>query len=183
MDNSKNNKNIKVIIGLGNPGAKFENTRHNIGFMVIDSLAEKYNGSWRSKDNFDIAQVGIDGKNIDLIKPQTYMNNSGQVVPYFKKQGISAEQVLVVHDELEKAFGNISIKHGGSARGHNGLKSLISYLGDNFWRLRVGIGRPENKEDVPDYVLSNFTQDQSSVNDVIDKSTNLILEHLNDDKS
>lgn len=156
--------NIKVVIGLGNPGSKYYKTRHNIGFRVLDALAEKHLVSWQSKQQMELSEIVLDSAKqhhtIFLVKPQTYMNSSGDVAPFLKKQGIKTEEILVVHDELEKRFGAISVKQSGSARGHNGLRSLIERLGDTFWRVRFGIGRPENKADVGDYVLSNFTKQE-----------------------
>jgi len=165
---------IKAIIGLGNLGSQYAYTRHNIGFRIIDALAEKYAGIWQSQPKFEKSTVTIDGEAILLIKPQTYMNNSGEVIPYLKKQGIKAENILVVHDELEKPFGKVSTKQGGSARGHNGLKSIIEYIGPDFYRARIGIGRPENREDVPRYVLENFAQSQEDVEQCIQRSVALI---------
>ena len=152
---------IKAIIGLGNPGPKYHNHRHNIGFRVLDALAERHGGSWQKKDNAEIAQIMINNQRIILIKPLTFMNDSGRVVPPLLKQGIKSENILVVHDELEKPFGDVSIRIGGSAKGHNGLRSIIGVCGPDFARLRFGIGRPERKEDVPDYVLSNFVESQT----------------------
>lgn len=165
---------IKAIIGLGNPGKQFENTRHNAGFLVLDALADKYGVSWQIKDNKEVAEVIVDGKKVLLIKPQTFMNSSGKVVPWLLKQGIKAENILVVHDELEKAHGVVDVKVGGSHRGHNGLRSIIEFCGAEFARLRVGIGRPIHKEDVANYVLSNF----DSINDFIDIATDVIEDLL-----
>lgn len=158
---------IRLIIGLGNPGQSFYYHRHNIGFRVIDAFAEKYHGAWQEKSTMQLAQISYHEATLYLVKPDTYMNNSGQVLSFFIKKGIKAENVLVIHDELEIPFGKVVMKQGGSARGHNGLKSIISIIGDNFYRLRVGIGRPENREDVPDYVLSNFSEGSSKVDEII----------------
>jgi len=147
----------KVIIGLGNPGPKFMYNRHNIGFLVVDELARIHGGQWRTRENMESAMITIHDQSVLLVKPMTYMNTSGSVVPFLKKQGIEAQNALVVHDELEHPFSKMTMRIGGSARGHNGLKSLITYWGEGFGRLRFGIGRPEQKEQVPDYVLENFT--------------------------
>lgn len=160
---------IKVIIGLGNPGPKFFYTRHNIGFRVLDALAKKYNGHFQLKDKAEIAQVKINYKDILLIKPHTFMNNSGEVIPYLQKKGYELANILVVHDELELPVGEIKFKMGGSSKGHNGLKSIISFCGSDFARLRVGISRPENREQVPDYVLSKFNESDEQINQIIDK--------------
>ena len=169
---------IKAIIGLGNPEEKRKSNRHNIGFRVVDQLAQLYNGSWKPKDNMEIADIQMGDKRVLLIKPQTYMNESGRVFPLLNKQGIKAENILVVHDELEKPFGHASIKISGSARGHNGLRSLIEFCGKDFARLRFGIGRPENKEEVGNYVLQNFDEGAQRVNEQIDQSVSVIEEYI-----
>lgn len=164
----------KIIIGLGNPGAAYENTRHNIGFKILDQLAEQYNASWKEKNNFLMAAIIINNQPIALIKPLTFMNSSGKVIPHNVKQGIDADQILVVHDELEFPFGKIAFKLGGSARGHNGLKSLIEFIKGDFLRLRFGIGRPDDKSLVPDYVLSKFSENKDNIADAIYKAIELI---------
>jgi peptidyl-tRNA hydrolase, PTH1 family len=164
-------KEIKAIIGLGNPGAKYYYTRHNIGFRVLDELANKFNVYWREFDNMQIAQININSKNVLLIKPQTFMNTSGQVIPYLKKKNIEASNILVIHDELELPFGDVKLKLSGSAKGHNGLKSIISFCGPDFYRLRIGISRPEKREEVPDYVLENFNKkEQQELDHIIFKA-------------
>ncbi|MCL4380231.1 aminoacyl-tRNA hydrolase [Candidatus Dependentiae bacterium] len=149
---------IKAIIGLGNPGNKYAFTRHNIGFMVLDQLAQEVGGTWHMERTLQYAVWDFDGHTIYLIKPQTYMNDSGNIAPWLRMHNITPQEIIVVHDELEKPFGTIAYRIGGSARGHNGLKSLIGTLGEQFGRLRCGIGRPLEREQVPEYVLSNFTQ-------------------------
>lgn len=158
---------IKAIIGLGNPGHSYYYQRHSIGFRVLDALADAQGASWRSRDAMELAEVTLWGHTVLLIKPQTFMNASGRVVPYLVKQGIKAEEILVVHDELEIPFGKIMLKQSGSARGHNGLKSIIAVCGEHFYRLRFGIGRPENREEVPDYVLTNFPESAAQVDALI----------------
>lgn len=147
----------KVLIGLGNPDTKYTYTRHNAGFRVVDAVAATYGGHWQYMDGKEVATVTIKGHPILLVKPLTYMNNSGDVVPFLKKKGITPEDILVIHDELEKPFGKLAIKIGGSARGHNGLRSLIERWGTSeFARLRFGIDRPVSREEVPNYVLERF---------------------------
>ena len=165
---------IKAIIGLGNPGPRFNGTRHNIGFMVVDALAERYHGSWQKKDELELAQIRINDHPLLLIKPQTFMNTSGRVIPFLSKKGVKAENILVVHDELEKPFGSIAIRMGGSARGHNGLRSIIGAAGSDFVRLRFGIGRPERKDEVADYVLQRFGVDQNELADHIEDAVVMI---------
>jgi PTH1 family peptidyl-tRNA hydrolase len=166
----------KIIIGLGNPGSSFNRTRHNIGFAVLDELCKAHGGSWSKKHNYEYAQISINNHSVLLIKPQTYMNNSGRVLPHIKKQGIESQDILVVHDELEFPFGKIGMKYSGSARGHNGLKSLIASMGADFYRLRCGIDRPLDKADVPDYVLARFSESHADVLDFVDKVVSFINE-------
>lgn len=101
------------------------------------------------------------------------MNDSGKVIPFLEKKGIKPENIVVVHDELEKPFGKLAVRQGGSHRGHNGLRSIISYCSQDFWRIRFGIGRPENKADVSNYVLSNFSEDKDQLNQLIEEAADL----------
>lgn len=167
-------KAIKVIIGLGNPGPQYRKNRHNIGFHVVDVLSEVYGGRWKEKGPMLFSQIIMNEQPILLIKPQTFMNDSGKVIPLLQKQGIGSENIVVVHDELEKKFGSVSFRQGGSHRGHNGLRSLIGQCGSDFWRIRCGIGRPEVKEEVGAYVLSNFTESESDVAALTDEAISLV---------
>ncbi len=152
---------ISVMIGLGNPGPKYHMTRHNIGFLFLDYIAQQCGASWKASGAALVANASFNGKSLLLIKPQTFMNSSGDVwVPLIAKKGIKPEQVLVVHDELEKKFGSFQLRLGGSARGHNGLRSLIAVAGEQFWRLRLGIDRPADKNEVPTYVLAPFSSSE-----------------------
>ncbi len=171
---------IKAIIGLGNPGQQYAKNRHNIGFRIVDEFVEQSGGSWRTTSDMAIAEIQVPSasgslQSIIAIKPQTYMNNSGRVVSFLQKKGIKPEEILVIHDELEKSFGATQIRLGGSARGHNGLKSIIGSMGDGFWRLRFGIGRPADKAEVSNYVLTNFDRDEEQqISELVQKiSTNL----------
>lgn len=170
-------KNLKVIIGLGNPGLQYQYTRHNIGFRVLDALADEQDAQWHKKDKLEYAEITIKAHKFLLIKPQTFMNNSGEIVPFLQKKGIKSEELLVVHDELEKPFGSLTFKYGGSHKGHNGLRSLMAHCSGDFWRLRFGIARPEDKAQVSDYVLSKFTQSNDELNDLIEKAV-IILKTL-----
>ncbi len=161
---------IKAIIGLGNPGKQYEYTRHNIGFRIVDELAHTYHGSWKTKDLMELSSIEIKGNSIYLIKPLTFMNSSGKVIPWLSKQGIDCNHILVVHDELEQPFGKPSFKNGGSARGHNGLRSIIEFCGDDFPRLRFGISRPAQKEMVGNYVLENFSEPEAEIESAIGKA-------------
>ena len=167
--------NYKAIIGLGNPGPRFFSTRHNIGFRIVDELVVSVGGSWKKRDEMECAEITLHDHSVLVIKPQTFMNNSGRVCPFLQKKGIMADQLLVVHDELEKPFGNLSIKQGGSAKGHNGLKSIIGVYGPDFSRLRFGIGRPEDKNEVPDYVLAPFKESMGQVQELIQKAVEMLI--------
>ena len=171
------NNAIKIIIGLGNPGKQYHYTRHNIGFLILDALAAKHNASWHKKGDYEYADIDINGEKVTLVKPQTFMNSSGKVIPALLKQGTKAENLLVVHDELEKPFGKIEFRTGGGHRGHNGLRSIMEFCGPDFMRMRFGIGRPEHKEEVAQYVLSNF-DNSDELATLIDKSVDMIEEEL-----
>lgn len=170
---------IKAIIGLGNPGRTFFNTRHNIGFRVIDELAHRYNVNFQTDDIKAVGELRLNDRTLILLKPLTYMNNSGKIIPFLQKKGVKSDELLVVHDELELPLGKLAFKQGGSARGHNGLKSIIGYSGDNFLRLRFGIGRPEEKEVVPDYVLQPFGKaEEDMVDELVEKAADLVIQHI-----
>ncbi len=149
-----------LVVGLGNPGREYARTRHNVGFMVVDELARRYDGSWRSKFGGQLAEIRLEGHKIALLKPETFMNLSGQAVApamaYFK---LTPEAVLVVHDESDLELGRLQARLGGGSAGHNGIKSVAKSLGTPYFlRLRVGVGRPERGDRRPlaDYVLANF---------------------------
>lgn len=169
---------IKAIVGLGNPGPAYSKTRHNIGFLVLDALADAYMGSWQTKQNMEICSIMLGDHKILLIKPMTFMNNSGQVLAALTKQGIRQENILVVHDEIELPFGVLKLKFDGSAKGHNGLKSMMAHGGSNFLRLRFGVDRPANKEDVPDYVLAQFHEPRHLIEQKINDAVAMIVNHL-----
>lgn len=158
---------IKVIIGLGNPGERYAFTRHNIGFLVADAIVDTGSGSWRMRDEMAVAEIEMDGRKLLVIKPQTFMNNSGRVISFLTKQGIKPDEIVVVHDEIDFPFGKVASKKGGSARGHNGVKSLIVAMGEDFYRVRCGVDRPENKDDVPHYVLQPFTENDAEVEKLV----------------
>lgn len=151
---------MKLVVGLGNPGGKYEKTRHNAGFWWLDLIASQARASFRRESRFQGVAAKIPGGNeLWLLKPETFMNNSGQAVAalanYFK---ITAEEILVAHDELDLPAGGVKLKFGGGLSGHNGLKSIAASLGtQDFWRLRLGIGHPRDnaisEREVIDYVL------------------------------
>lgn len=168
--------NIKAIIGLGNPGGQFSYNRHNIGFLVVDALADEYNSSWKESDLLDLAEINIDGKNVYLIKPQTFMNSSGKIAAWLRKKGTQPEEIVVVHDDLQRPFGKVTTRFDGSAQGHNGVKSIMTLFGSDFYRVRCGVGRPENRNDVAGYVLSNFIEGEIAVENMIQEVVQKILE-------
>ena len=142
-----------LIVGLGNPGRSYERTRHNAGYLVVEELAKRHGGSWRSKKKAEAAPVGLGLKNVTLLKPTTYMNNSGSALA-----GYRVEDLIVVHDDLDLPPGDVRVKIGGGAGGHNGLRSIMNNLGNDFVRVRVGIGRPPEGAHitVTDYVLGRM---------------------------
>jgi PTH1 family peptidyl-tRNA hydrolase len=149
-----------LVAGLGNPGREYARNRHNVGWLVVDELARRHGGSWRSKFSGQLAEVRIDGHKVALLKPETYMNDSGRAVQaavkFFK---LEPDAVLVVHDESDLETGRLQARLGGGLAGHNGLRSIAKHLGTpEFLRLRVGVGRPERGDRRPlaDYVLSDF---------------------------
>ena len=171
---------IKIIIGLGNPGGKFARTRHNAGFMLLDRLVEEQGKRWtiESHAHYCTLQFPLqDGSlhTVELVKPQTFMNCSGRIAHAFKRNGIEPGNVLVVHDELEKKFGYVGRRCGGSARGHNGLRSLIEVMGFDFWRIRIGIGRPAEQKDIANYVLERFgDEEMEAIPGVLEKASGFL---------
>jgi PTH1 family peptidyl-tRNA hydrolase len=145
---------MTLIVGLGNIGKQYENTRHNIGFMVIDSIVNDLNLSQINKPAFK--GTLYKSHNFLLLKPNTYMNLSGEsviaVINFYK-----CEDLIIIHDDLDLSFGCMKFKIGGSSGGHNGLKSIDSYYGNSYKRVRIGIGRPTNKQAIVDFVLQDFS--------------------------
>jgi len=159
-------------VGLGNPGRFYERTRHNAGYLVADELAKRHGGSWRKRKRAEAAPVSLGMKNATLLKPTTYMNNSGLAVADYKP-----EDLVVVHDDLDLEAGTVRVKVGGGAGGHNGLRSIIGSMGNEFVRVRIGIGRPPVGVTVTDYVLSRM---DSAVKDVIPTAADaveFVVEH------
>jgi PTH1 family peptidyl-tRNA hydrolase len=149
-----------LVVGLGNPGREYARTRHNAGWLVVEELARRHGGSWKSKFSGQLTEIRLEGHKLALLKPETYMNESGRSVgaatQFFK---VDPDAVLVVHDEGDFELGRLEIKVGGGYGGHNGLRSIGQHLGTpDFLRLRIGVGRPERGDPRPlaDYVLSNF---------------------------
>jgi peptidyl-tRNA hydrolase, PTH1 family len=174
---------LRIIVGLGNPGPEHQITRHNVGFWFVDLLARRHGGEFRDyrKYSGETARVAIDGQELILLKPTTYMNRSGlsvrQISDFYK---IAPDDILVAHDELDLPVGSVRLKNGGGHGGHNGLRDTIAHIGENFWRLRLGIGHPGNKAEVIDYVLTRAPRVEEdlileAVNTAAD-SVSLILE-------
>ncbi len=166
-----------LFVGLGNPGTEYKNTRHNIGFAIIDAIASSNNArSLGNKFKAELSECTIAGTKCLLAKPMSYMNVSGvptQAVASFYK--IPVANIIVFHDDLDLAVGKIKIKTGGGDGGHNGLKSLDSHIGKEYKRVRFGIGRPENKDQVTDYVLKKFSKvDMEVVDNMVNAVTNNI---------
>jgi len=172
---------LKLIVGLGNPDKHLLSTRHNVGFWLLDSLVEKLSKdfSYIKKFESDICEFEYDTHQIHLMKPLSYINNSGiPIKTYIKNKNIKPENILIVYDDLDLNVGQIRLKQGGASAGHNGLNSIIEQLGSKeFWRLRIGIGKPENKDNVVGYVLGKPSpEDKQSILECI----NLILDKINE---
>lgn len=155
---------MTLVAGLGNPTDRYKNNRHNIGFMTVDQMIDSLKPSRISKSQFvgELYKAG----DLLLLKPLTFMNLSGQSVKAVKDY-YKVDRVIVIHDDLDLVFGSIRFKHGGGSGGHNGLKSIDSYIGNGYDRIRLGIGKPKNKEDVVKYVLSDFSQTQKECLELI----------------
>jgi len=170
----------QLIVGLGNPGKEYAYTRHNLGFLVVSHLAKKLDWQWRSDRLTQglIAKGELEGKEIYLLLPQTFMNNSGvSIKAFFQRKKLSLEDLLVICDDLNLSFGDMRLRSKGSAGGHKGLSSMIQYLqGQDFGRLRLGIGQPSRKEQTVDYVLQEFDKGEKKLLDeLLDEATNCCL--------
>lgn len=163
-----------LIAGLGNPGPKYSLNRHNVGFMVVDEILQNLQSTSINKSNFrgELYKSG----DIFLLKPTTFMNLSGEsIAPVCNYYDI--EKVVVIYDEIDLPFGSLRFKLGGGNNGHNGLKSIDSCIGKEYFRVRVGVGRPENKEDVANYVLSDFSKEEKvALVDIIKDAASASLE-------
>ncbi len=168
-----------LIIGLGNIGDEYDQTRHNVGFEVVDYLARSHQGTFKAATHGSIAHIKHRGRQLILLKPSTYMNRSGKAVHYWaQKENISAERILVILDDLNLDFGHIRIRAKGSDGGHNGLKDINQYLGNNYARLRVGIGNQYTKGRQVDYVLGKWGKNElSTLPTIIQHSSDAILSY------
>lgn len=173
-----------LIVGLGNPGKQYQNTRHNLGFAFVDRLVKKLDSGARftphPKLKSEIIKTRIDKELIIIVKPQTYMNLSGEatkaVIKYFKAE---IEDVIIVSDDTNLDVGQARIRFGGEAGGHNGLKSVIAAVGEDFWRVRLGIGIPDLKIAMEDYVLAKIPEnDQKIIKQVVDKTAGELIKSI-----
>lgn len=168
---------MRLLVGLGNPGPRYERNRHNVGYMAIEAMRRHYGfSSERSRFQSAVSEGEISGRRILTLRPLTYMNESGRAVReamgFYK---IDTSEILVIHDELDLAPGKVRVKQGGSAGGHNGLRSLDAYCGADYWRLRIGIGHPGAKEAVNVHVLSDFAKiDSEWLPQVLDAVTDAL---------
>jgi PTH1 family peptidyl-tRNA hydrolase len=173
---------LKLIVGLGNPGAEYARTRHNAGFWLVDELARRHGGAFRheGKHQAELARVRMNGEEIWLLKPMTFMNRSGgpvsSVLGFYK---LTPAQMLVAHDEIDLPSGTVRLKDAGGHGGHNGLRDIIAAQGDGFWRLRIGVGHPGTKHEVVDFVLTQAGKDeQRSIDETIVLGADAIEESL-----
>ncbi len=173
---------LKIIVGLGNPGAEYARTRHNAGFWLVDELARRHGGTLRheGKHQAELARIRIGGEDVWLVKPMTFMNRSGgpvsSVLGFYK---LSPREMLVAHDEIDLPSGTVRLKDAGGHGGHNGLRDIIAAQGDGFWRLRIGVGHPGHKSEVVDFVLTHAGKDeQRAIDDTIVAGADAIEEML-----
>ena len=175
-----------LFAGLGNPGAEYADSRHNIGFMAVEGIAHRYNFSdYKKKFNGLAASGTVEGEKVLLLKPATFMNKSGTAVlsamSFYK---IKPENIVVFHDDMDIALGKIKVKQGGGDAGHNGIKSIDATIGRNYTRVRIGVGKPEHKGAVVDYVLGDFNDDENDIKTclfkaITDNISILIKEDMN----
>lgn len=161
---------MKLFVGMGNPGTKYAGNRHNIGFMAVDRIADDHGfAGWRNKFQGQVNEGRLGSEKVVLLKPETFMNRSGQsvgeAVRFYK---LAPEDVVVFHDEIDLAPGKLRVKSGGGHAGHNGLRSLHAHIGDTYGRVRMGVGHPGHKDAVPVYVLKDFSKaDQDWLDDML----------------
>jgi peptidyl-tRNA hydrolase, PTH1 family len=172
-------EDIRLIVGLGNPGSEYERTRHNAGFWWVDAIAERKKAAWKREAKFSgyAARIEEGGHDFWLLKPSTYMNESGRSVsPFLRFYRIEPAAMLVVHDELDLPPGTVKLKKGGGTGGHNGLTDIVEALDTkDFWRLRIGIGHPGHKDLVADYVLEKARKiEQQAIDPPFERSLDLL---------
>ncbi len=175
---------MRLIVGLGNPGPKYEKTRHNIGFMILEKIAANRGvvlNAWRLEPHYEsrFAEMGDLEDRIKLVEPQTFMNQSGRAVKSCKNYWkIDSEDIWVIHDDVDLEFGKVRISLGGTSAGHKGIQSIIEAIGGSFWRIRIGVGKSEQ---IPtdDWVLMNFKKSEAEkLSKIIDAVADFVLESL-----
>ncbi|MDR3072066.1 MAG: aminoacyl-tRNA hydrolase [Clostridiales Family XIII bacterium] len=179
----KENKRTFIIVGLGNPGAKYEKTRHNAGFCVIDRLAEKLGvTNWKSKHKALLGETKVKNIKVFLVKPQTYMNASGDsVISLLRYHNVDPGDLVVIYDDIDIPMGKVRIRKEGSAGSHNGMRSIVGRIGGAFLRVRIGIGADRGEISLIDFVLGRFTSaEQSEMADVYERAANAVLSILED---
>jgi len=169
---------MRLVAGLGNPGARYARNRHNIGFMAVEAIARRHGAAgFRNRFKGELAEVSIGGERVLLLKPQTFMNASGESVGeaarFFK---LLLSDIIVIHDEIDLRPGKVRVKQGGGSAGHNGLRSIDALLGPDYWRVRIGVGHPGIKELVQPYVLQNFAVDE--ISDWVEPLLDAVAEHI-----
>ncbi|AHF05718.1 aminoacyl-tRNA hydrolase [Desulfitobacterium metallireducens] len=168
---------MKLIVGLGNPGGQYAETRHNVGFLLLDTWAEELKLDFRPKFQGLIAEMQLTGEKVFFLKPLTFMNLSGrsirEIAQFYK---IASKDILVAHDDMDLPLGRIRLRQSGSAGGHNGIKSTIAEVGtEEFWRLKIGVGRPPAGWDPANYVLGSFGKEElSSLEDVLERGQEVL---------
>lgn len=173
---------MKLVVGLGNPGKEYEKTRHNVGFMVLDKVAEKLK-VYDFKEKFSglLGEANYKGEKVLLLKPQTYMNLSGksivQVINFYKLN--VEEDLIVVYDDMALPLGKLRMREKGSAGGHNGIKSIISHLGDKFLRIKFGIGQSKDKDKIVDFVIGRFSkEEEEEISKVLIHASDVVISVL-----
>lgn len=185
VDYNISSKNMLVIVGLGNPGKKYDDTRHNIGFVCVDALKASQSefGAWQEKKDLhaQITSGNFGQTKVILVKPTTYMNESGQAVQAFMNYyKLSSRSLTVVHDELDLTFGQIRTRVGGGPAGHNGIKSITQYIGNEYGRIRIGIDSDSRSEqqDTSDYVLARFSKEEQGNIKLIEREVHSLIIEL-----
>lgn len=174
-----------LVVGLGNPGPKYAETRHNIGRRIVERLAERLGGRFR-KVRFlplEMAEASVDGQRVYLVRPQTFMNVSGPPVASFaRRRRIPVDGIVACHDEIDLAFGALKLKKGGSTAGHHGLDSLVEALHDpGFYRVRIGVGRPRGRRDTADHVLDRFSKaEREEAELLVEEAADAVLTMISD---
>lgn len=168
---------MRLIVGLGNPGPGYAGHRHNVGFMAADAIVRRHDLTpGRTRFHANIAEGEVTGERVLVLKPRTYMNESGlsvgEALHFFK---LEASEIIVIHDEIDLTFGKLRVKHGGGAAGHNGLRSIDAHIGSDYWRVRLGVGHPGHKDLVHDHVLRDFLPEERAL---LETMTAAVAEHI-----